>query len=180
MVLCPNHHWTMGPHLIAPVSRLRGRDTSSPSVDAPPPPLEKQKVPFDLAGAPFVMGAPQPPAGVPPVHPSAQPAAPKLSEPAAAPEKPPTGAHAPDSGDSYAFGEPRCNGDYRPKGKKSDAKTTIGNSLLGLPVPNPPPRRKFVLRHSRRAERKRRAAPRQKRHRRPRWPSLRVTGHSPF
>jgi len=51
---------------------------------------------------------------VPPVHPSAQPAAPKLSEPATAPEKTPTGAHAPDSGESYAFGEPRCNGDYRP------------------------------------------------------------------
>ena len=70
---------------------------------------------------------------VPPVHPSAQPAAPKLSEPAAAPQKTPTGAHAPDSGDSYAFGEPRCNGDYRPKGKKADTKTTNDNSLLGLP-----------------------------------------------
>jgi SufS family cysteine desulfurase len=71
--------------------------------------------------------------GVPPVHPSAQPDAPKLSEPAAAPQKTPTGAHAPDSGDSYAFGEPRCNGDYRPKGKKSDTKTANGNPLLGLP-----------------------------------------------
>ena len=67
---------------------------------------------------------------VPPVHPSAQPAAPKLS----APEKTlRPGAHAPDSGDSYAFGEPRCNGDYRPKGKKSDTKTANGNPLLGLP-----------------------------------------------
>ena len=66
---------------------------------------------------------------VPPVHPSAQPAAPKLSEP----EKTPTGAHAPDSGESYAFGEPRCNGDYRPNGKKADAKTANGNALLGLP-----------------------------------------------
>jgi SufS family cysteine desulfurase len=70
---------------------------------------------------------------VPPVHPSAQPAAPKLSEPAAAPEKTPSGGHAPDSGESYAFGEPRCNGDYRPKGKKADAKTANGNALLGLP-----------------------------------------------
>jgi len=71
---------------------------------------------------------------VPPVHPSAQPAAPKLN----ASEKStssatPSGAHAPDSGDSYAFGEPRCNGDYHPKGKTSDTKTTNGNSLLGLP-----------------------------------------------
>jgi len=70
---------------------------------------------------------------VPPVHPSSQAAAPKLSEPAATPEKTPTGAHAPDSGESYAFGEPRCNGDYRPQGRKSAAKTTNGNSLLGLP-----------------------------------------------
>jgi len=69
---------------------------------------------------------------LPPVHPSSQPAAPKLSEPAAAPQKTPTGAHAPDSGDSYAFGEPRCNGDYRPKGKKADTKTANGNSLLDV------------------------------------------------
>jgi cysteine desulfurase / selenocysteine lyase len=70
---------------------------------------------------------------LPPVHPSAQPDAPKLS----GPEKPassatPSGAHTPDSGDSYAFGEPRCNGDYRPKGRKSDTKTANGNSLLGV------------------------------------------------
>jgi SufS family cysteine desulfurase len=70
---------------------------------------------------------------VPPVHPSAQPAAPKLSEPAAAPAKTPSGAHAPDSGESYAFGEPRCNGAYRPQGNKPDTKTANGNSLLGLP-----------------------------------------------
>ncbi len=70
---------------------------------------------------------------VPPVHPSAQPPAPKLSGPATVPEKTPTGAHAPDSGDIYAFGEPRCNGDYRPKGRKSDVKTSNKNPLLGLP-----------------------------------------------
>jgi cysteine desulfurase / selenocysteine lyase len=45
------------------------------------------------------------------------------------PEKTPSGAHATDSGDSYAFGEPRCNGDYRPKDKKSGTKITNGNSL---------------------------------------------------
>ena len=66
---------------------------------------------------------------VPPVHPSAQPAAPKLAEP----EKTSSGAHAPDSGDSYAFGEPRCNGAYRPQGNKQDTKTANGNPLLGLP-----------------------------------------------
>jgi cysteine desulfurase/selenocysteine lyase len=65
---------------------------------------------------------------MPPVHPSAQPAAPKL----AGPEKTPTGAHTPDSGDSYAFGEPRCNGAYRPDGNKPNTKTTNTNPLLGF------------------------------------------------
>jgi cysteine desulfurase/selenocysteine lyase len=69
-----------------------------------------------------------PSSAVPPVHPSAQPAAPKLS----GPEKTPSGAHAPDSGDSYAFGEPRCNGAYRPQGNKQDTKTANGSPLLGL------------------------------------------------
>ena len=69
---------------------------------------------------------------VPPVHPSAQPAAPKPSVPPAAPKKTPSGGHAPDSGDTYAFGEPRCNGAYRPQGNKPDTKTVNGNSLLGF------------------------------------------------
>jgi cysteine desulfurase / selenocysteine lyase len=70
---------------------------------------------------------------VPPVHPSAQPAAPKLSgEEKSMSNVTPSGAHAPDSGDSYAFGEPRCNGDYHPKGRKSDTRTTNGNSLPGF------------------------------------------------
>jgi len=105
-----------------------GRPTAAPSV-----PLEIPNV----ANLPDVSASDANPA-VPPVHPSAQPAAPKLSqpasEPASQPERTPTGAHAPDSGDSYAFGEPRCNGDYRPKGTKSDAKTTNGNALLNLPA----------------------------------------------
>ena len=75
-----------------------------------------------------------PGSAVPPVHPSSQPAAPKLSEPEKpAAKKTPTGAHTPDSGESYAFGEPRCNGDYRPKGNQPDTKTANDNSLLGLP-----------------------------------------------
>jgi cysteine desulfurase / selenocysteine lyase len=69
---------------------------------------------------------------LPPVHPSAQPDAPKLSGPAAAPEKTSSGAHAPDSGDSYAFGEPRCNGDYRPQGNQPKTKTTNTNPALGF------------------------------------------------
>jgi cysteine desulfurase / selenocysteine lyase len=69
------------------------------------------------------------PSSISPVHPSAQPAAPKLAEP----EKTSSGAHSPDSGDSYAFGEPRCNGSYRPQGNRPDTKTTNANPLLGLP-----------------------------------------------
>jgi SufS family cysteine desulfurase len=71
--------------------------------------------------------------GVPPVHPSSQPDAPKLSEPAKTqPEKTSSGAHAPDSGESYAYGEPRCNGAYRPQGNRPETKTANGNPLLGL------------------------------------------------
>jgi len=72
------------------------------------------------------------PSAVPPVHPSAQPAAPKLSGPAAAPKKTPTGAHTLESGDSYAFGEPRCNGAYRPQGNQPDTKSANRNPLLGF------------------------------------------------
>jgi len=66
---------------------------------------------------------------VPPVHPSAQPAAPKLADP----EKTSSGAHAPDSGDTYAFGEPRCGNAYQPQGTRRDAKTTNNNPLAGAP-----------------------------------------------
>jgi cysteine desulfurase / selenocysteine lyase len=99
------------------------RPTATPSLPSEIPSVSKLP---DLSGN-------DPGSAVPPVHPSAQPAAPKLSEPAAAPEKTPSGAHAPDSGDSYAFGEPRCNGAYRPQGNKQDTKTANGNPLLGLP-----------------------------------------------
>jgi len=99
------------------------------------------KQPSALPGAPkeipAIPGLPHrdAPSAVPPVHPSAQPAAPKLSEPVAAPEKTPTGAHAPESGESYAFGEPRCNGAYRPQGNQPDTKTANGNPLLGFSAP---------------------------------------------
>jgi cysteine desulfurase / selenocysteine lyase len=93
-------------------------------------PTTKPTAPLEITSATKLpdLSARNASSAVPPVHPSAQPAAPKLSEP----EKTPSGAHAPDSGDSYAFGEPRCNGDYRPKGKTSDTRTTNGNSLLGF------------------------------------------------
>jgi len=68
------------------------------------------------------------PSAVPPVHPSSQPAAPKLTPS----EQTPTGAHAPESGDTYAFGEPRCNSDYRPQNNKPDTRTANSNSVLGF------------------------------------------------
>jgi len=94
-------------------------------------PVAAPSVPSEIPGVAKLpeLSPTDPSSAVPPVHPSAQPAAPKLSET----EKTPTGAHTPDSGDSYAFGEPRCNGDYRPKGQKAVAKTTNSNALLGLP-----------------------------------------------
>ena len=83
---------------------------------------------FPAAARPPGFAVPEAASAVPPVHPTAQPAAPQLSAPA----KTPSGAHAPDSGDSYAFGEPRCNGDYHPGSNRPDAKTTKANPGPGL------------------------------------------------
>jgi cysteine desulfurase/selenocysteine lyase len=68
------------------------------------------------------------------VHPSSQPDASKL----ATPEKTSSGAHAPESGDSYAFGEPRFNGSYHPQGNRPDTRTANANPNLGFPPPEPP------------------------------------------
>src|SRR6202789_2277546 len=71
--------------------------------------------------------------GVPPVHPSVPVASPQSSPPPSAKAaQTPSGAHSPDSGDSYAFGEPRCNGSYRPEGNRPQTKTTNSNSTLGF------------------------------------------------
>jgi SufS family cysteine desulfurase len=67
---------------------------------------------------------------LPPVHPSSQPAAPKPEKP---PGATPSGAHAPESDDAYAFGEPRCNGDYLLNSKKASPKAANQNPLLGVP-----------------------------------------------
>jgi cysteine desulfurase/selenocysteine lyase len=69
------------------------------------------------------------PSSISPVHPVTPSAASKPAEP----EQTPSGAHSPDSGDSYAFGEPRCNGNYRPQGNRPHTKTTNANPLLGIP-----------------------------------------------
>jgi SufS family cysteine desulfurase len=95
------------------------RSTATPTVPSEIP---------DVAKPPGISAA-DASSAVPPVHPSAQPAAPKLS----GPDKTQSGGHAPDSGESYAFGEPRCNGAYRPQGNQPDTKTANNNSLLGLP-----------------------------------------------
>lgn len=68
------------------------------------------------------------PSAVPPVHPSSQPAAPKLAQP----EQTPTGAHAPESGEAYAFGEPRCKNSYRSQNNRPDTRTANSNSVLGF------------------------------------------------
>jgi len=100
------------------------RPTATPSLPSEIPAVSKLP---DLSGSDAS-------SAVPPVHPSTQPAAPKLSgEEKSQSSATPSGAHAPDSGDSYAFGEPRCNGAYRPQGNKQDTKTANGNPLLGLP-----------------------------------------------
>jgi SufS family cysteine desulfurase len=89
-----------------------------------PSPAAPREIPFVPA-----LGNADVPSNIPPVHPSSQPAAPKL----ASSEQTPTGAHAPESDDNYAFGEPRCNGSYRPQGNRPDTKTTNNSPLIGMP-----------------------------------------------
>lgn len=69
------------------------------------------------------------PSSISPVHPVTPTEASKPVEP----EKTPSGAHSPDSGESYAFGEPRCNGNYRPQNNRPDTRTANANPLLGIP-----------------------------------------------
>jgi SufS family cysteine desulfurase len=81
-------------------------------------------------GAPVARNLPNPasttvPSTMPPVHPSSQPVAPQ----SASPEEPATGAHAPESSDSYAFGEPRCDSLYRPQNDKTGEKSANSNSI---------------------------------------------------
>jgi len=93
------------------------------------PKQESLKIPDP---ADFSPGGPNP--EIPPVHPNVQPATPKLT----ASEQTPSGAHTPDSGDSYAFGEPRCNGSYRPQGNRPDNKTTSPGLSQGYFDTEPP------------------------------------------
>jgi SufS family cysteine desulfurase len=121
------------------VSRLIGEAFSGLSRGARPAApgalrTDTSALPAEIPGLPSVpeLSATDATSSVPPVHPSVQPAAPKLASPEATPERTPSGAHSPDSGDSYAFGEPRCNGSYRPQGNRPETKTTNTNSTLGF------------------------------------------------
>ncbi|HTR42136.1 MAG TPA: SufS family cysteine desulfurase [Pseudomonadales bacterium] len=109
------------------ITQLVKEAFSENSRSAKPSPTAIPEIP-DVPALPSTE-SPSCPSSMPSVHPTAQPAAPKLAEP----EKPPSGAHAPESGDSYAFGEPRCNGSYRPQGNRPDTKTANANPLLGIP-----------------------------------------------
>jgi SufS family cysteine desulfurase len=65
--------------------------------------------------------------GVAPVHPTSQPEAPKL----AAAESTPSGGHAANSEDTYAFGEPRCNGNLL-NSRKPEPKKNPGSPWVSL------------------------------------------------
>jgi SufS family cysteine desulfurase len=116
----PTDHSQLVAQLVAEAfSQISERKPASASVPSAP------------AAVPGMPALPDPEnrSAVPPVHPTAQPPAPQLADP----EPTPTGAHAPESKDSYAFGEPRCNGNYRPQGNRPETKTSNPNPLLGVP-----------------------------------------------
>jgi len=84
---------------------------------------------------PAIANAPGVPAAdsvssAPPVHPGAQAAPPGVNSP---PANTSSGGHAAESADSYAFGEPRCNGSYLLHSRKPESKTANANPALGLP-----------------------------------------------
>ena len=75
------------------------------------------------------------PSAVPPVHPGAQAARPN----AAPAEEPPTGAHAPESGEAYAFGEPRYQGSSNPGRGRPEPRHASANPLREFPPTEPAP-----------------------------------------
>jgi cysteine desulfurase / selenocysteine lyase len=98
-------------------------------------------------GIPAVTGLPagETPSPLPPVHPGPQSGASQPVAPApAGPAPTPSGAHSPDPGDSYAFGEPRCNGSYRPQGNRPDTKATNTSPVLAIPEAEPAPEYYFL------------------------------------
>jgi len=110
-------------------SRSRsGAAPSSPGVGTTPPSLEQG---LAVAGDDPVSAPPATtPSALPPVHPNASTSAPETSESSES-EKTPTGAHAPESGESYAYGEPRCNYAQPPARGCPDQQSAKSNPLAG-------------------------------------------------
>jgi SufS family cysteine desulfurase len=105
------------------------RRVAAPSsgVGTAPPSLEKSLVVTDGDGGPATPTPANTSSALPPVHPNASSAEPE----SAASEKTPTGAHTPESGDSYAYGEPRCKYTQQPGDGCSDKKPAKPNPLAG-------------------------------------------------
>ena len=120
------------------VSRLVAEAFSEFSRSGRPAP--EPVVPKEIPGTEKLPGFPGAEAntGVPPVHPSSQPSAPKLEKPPEkSSEKTPTGGHAPESGETYPFGEPRCNGSQALQSRKPENKNANTNPTLGFPQTEP-------------------------------------------
>ena len=115
-----------------PGSSLGRVPSPAPSASIPAAPAAPS-IPAEVAGVPGLasLSGVENHSPVPPVHPSTQPAAPKLAEPEKTPATP-SGGHSPDNGESYAFGEPRCNGSYRPQNNRPDTKVANRNPLPGF------------------------------------------------
>ncbi|MGA2246119.1 MAG: cysteine desulfurase [Verrucomicrobiota bacterium] len=109
--------------LLAEAFSESARGAGPAAAPAPPSEIPAVSILPDISGTDAV-------SALPPVHPKAQPASPIPEKP---PEKTPSGGHAPESGDTYAFGEPRCSGDYLLNSKKASPEATNKNPLLGSP-----------------------------------------------
>jgi cysteine desulfurase / selenocysteine lyase len=81
--------------------------------------------PAEAEIAPVAADLPGPVAAsdVPPVHSGAPVTGPERGRPG----NTPSGAHTPDSEDSYAFGEPRCNGNYQLASRKPESRSAPAN-----------------------------------------------------
>ena len=111
-------------------SGLTRRDPRSAGF-TPSVPSAPSAVPTTEAAAPV-----HTPSALPPVHPNSQPAAPAPAAPVATESgKTPSGGHAPESNDSYAYGEPRCKyARNSPGGCPDSQRGKSGNKTTGAGV----------------------------------------------
>ena len=116
-------------------SRSRSGAAPSSGVGTAPPSLEKGLAVAEGDHRPTTSAAPaaqsHTPSALPPVHPNASSTAPE-SAGSSKTEKTPSGAHKPESGDSYAYGEPRCKYAQHPGGSCPDKKPAKQNPLAGV------------------------------------------------